>query len=821
MDMFGSIFMVDFNGVTAEQPYYIFQKVSDGIEEAISDSFEVVYHNTPPDNPKTPLGETDVSCVNDNEEYEGQDIIDCDTWQVHTRSWAVNTSDWPPAVGWTQFEGTSWTVNWSSYDEGVYYMFQRANDGFGHVYSNSLMITVGPPTLPKPPTPSGPTTIVCDDPITEYDAGVYMLSCPGVEVTREWAFNTVPTAPAAGWTEFEGTTFDVDPITLGIGNRYIYQRAVLGPQIVNSDPLLVVVQPGWLGNPPMPSGLDEIDCTSTEETYDMGLLDFACPGTPITRSWQIRDSEGEPITTWAIFIGTTIEIDWTIYESQESFQLIQKADDGLHVTYSDPLIVDFINDEPVFLSGLSGPELVDCKDMSAYYDGGEVDDCDPNQTLVREWAWNTVDEVPLTGWTEMLGTGFTIDFGSSEFAPGDVYFFQRVSDGMVTIYDPVSLYVDYENTAPDEPSAPEGVTYISCTNLIQDYDVGIAYDCDNTPLVREWALNDADTPPATNWFPITGTSFQMNWTGAAPGFYYLFQRVSDDEETVYSISLEVEVVNTPPDIGMMTATEGSGPFRTDGETIGLSGLDFVNELNITAEIDDCDGDEWELYYVISTSPIIPDQGDPSWIGPTTSNQFTVDLTAIAAAEAPNTAYIFVGVDDGYNWETKLFSGIVNLYKKVSLIDFADSGDMWIENACFPGTGSYNWSYDSGNGFLRLTGYGEDSQSAVWSDPVTFPSAPGAGKDAVLMSYLNPGLATGFDNVQFGFLRESGCDQDQLDIITGNGCSSENPSMMEFAVPKVLGIWGDDALVGIYHNGLDGCGSSNFYVDWVGVWTKPM
>jgi hypothetical protein len=328
------------------------------------------------------------------------------------------------------------------------------------------------------------------------------------------------------------------------------------------------------------------------------------------------------------------------------------------------------------------------------------------------------------------------------------------------------------------------------------------------------------TPPAAGWLPITGTSFTMDWTGAAPGTWYLYQRVSDGIVTVNSNPLTVEVVNSPPVIGLLTADEGPGPFRSDGETTGLTGFNFVNALHITAETSDCDGDDLDLYWAMATIPLVPPQGDPSWNGPISGNQFTVDLTTVANL-APTNVFIFVGVDDGYNWEVKLFSSVVSVYKKLYLTRFTDPSDMWSEHACVTGEGSYSWAHDNGSGYLRLQNYGAESTSAVWSGSVAFPSPPGMGQSAMLMSYVNPALATGFDNAQFGFLREAGCGETQLSIISGSGCSISNPSLRQYPLPGALPIWNKDALVGLYENGLDGCGTSNFYVDWVGIWIKPI
>ncbi|MFH1676926.1 MAG: hypothetical protein ABIC40_07860, partial [bacterium] len=209
-------FIVDLSGVIAEEYYYLFQKITDGMDETLSDSLEIIYHNSAPIDPLQPSGDTTVSCVNDNEQYLGKSVFDCDSWQTLTREWAAATSDWPPAIGWTAFTGEDFYVDWSLFDEGTYYLFQRVYDDFEHAYSESLQVEVGPPSLIQPPIPDGPEDLICDDPVTTYDAGSYLAGCPGLSIVRTWAYNNVPTPPGSGWTVFTGTTFDIDPAVLGV-----------------------------------------------------------------------------------------------------------------------------------------------------------------------------------------------------------------------------------------------------------------------------------------------------------------------------------------------------------------------------------------------------------------------------------------------------------------------------------------------------------------------------------------------------------------------------------------------------------------------------
>jgi hypothetical protein len=147
--------------------------------------------------------------------------------------------------------------------------------------------------------------------------------------------------------------------------------------------------------------------------------------------------------------------------------------------------------------------------------------------------------------------------------------------------------------------------------------------------------------------------------------------------------------------------------------------------------------------------------------------------------------------------------------------------MWAENACVTGAGSYDWSYDAGNGFLRLGSYGVSSTSAVWSSSVSLPSAPVDPQAGVLYAYLNQGLATGgLDNIYFSFLRESGCTTYPLTQFIGKGCDYATPELKQYSLPSAAPIWGTTRLLGVNHTGLTGCGTSNFYIDWVGIWIKP-
>jgi len=820
IDDIGDLLFVDYNGVVAEQAYWLFQKASDGELETLSDPLAVIYHNTAPSDPPAPLGATEVSCANDNEEYfGGEELEDCDGWQVLTRSWAISDIDWPPAVDWTEYAGTSWFIDWSEYDQDTYYLFQRVYDGYEYAYSESLQVIVGPPTLTKPPAPIGPADIYCDDlPIT-YDGSDYLIGCPDIEITRSWAFNFVPTPPLTGWTVFSGNTFDVDPSLLGFGNIYLFQRAQLDLQEQISQPLLVIVHPGALGVPPVPIGATSVSCSSTSEDYDMGTVSTACPGTPLTRSWQVQDLGGDPLVGWQEFMGETVNIDWTTFPTGDGYWLVQMAQDADHTTYSDPLVIDFVNDEPEFLGSISGPTMVNCSNKDAIYDGGTVDDCDTDQTLTREWAWNTIDAYPVDGWQLMLGSSFMIDYSSPDILPGDVYLFQRVSDGIVTVYDPVSLHVTYTNSPPDTPGPPGGADLVDCTNTYQVYDAGEVSDCDGQDVTREWAISQDPTPPVAGWVPFTGTTFDMDWAGAAFGTWYIYQRASDGVATETSAPFIILYINTPPSIETFECVQGPGPFDADGIHTGLTGLNLVDTLDFNFVVSECDGEDVDVYWAATSFQFSPPEGDPSWNGPITGSAFQVDTSDYTDA-APGRLFIHIGASDGTNFVAIAWSSVVNMWDFVWMTEFTDPGDMWTEDPCVVGTGSYTWSHDAGSGYLRLEDYGAGSNSAVWGPTVALPAAPGAESTAKLISYLNPGFASGFDNMSFQFLEPVGCDTQQLDLIIGQGCDSNSPQLGQYTIHSMLPIWNTSQKIGISENGFDGCTDSEFYLDWAGIWIMP-
>ncbi|MFH1675975.1 MAG: hypothetical protein ABIC40_03035, partial [bacterium] len=429
------------------------------------------------------------------------------------------------------------------------------------------------------------------------------------------------------------------------------------------------------------------------------------------------------------------------------------------------------------------------------------------------------DAFPISGWTEFIGTTFIIDYSSPSIQPGNIYLFQRVSDGLVTVYDFNSLPVVYTNSAPATPDVPAGSATIDCTTLLQEYDAGEAFDCDGTDTTREWAMNTVDTPPAADWIEFTGDTFDVDWTGAVPGTFYLFQRVSDGDLTSTSLSLPVTVVNTAPVISSFVCTQGPGPHNSDGETIGLGGLSFVNQLDFTFSTSDCDGNDLDKYWIVKTSPVPPDQADPDWQGPLPGNAFSID-TADYLSLAPSRIYIFIGISDGYAFTRRVWTGQLYLWKKVWLTEFADVSDMWAENGCYSGSGTYSWSYDSGSEYLRLDNYSASSTSAVWGEAVTLPSAPTGSVVGWMMSYVNPAIASGLDNLTFSFLDETHCTHVELAPMTGSGCSANSPTLKEFQIGSGLSVWGNDRNVGLIQNGLSGCSDSEFWADWVGIWLKP-
>jgi len=817
---FGSMMQVSFDGVIAEQPYYLFQKADDGTDASISESLEILYSNTPAEDPSPPSGEVEVSCANDNEEYDGGEIVDCDEWQTFTRGWAVSDTDFPPSTGWTVFEGTTFNVNWAEYEEGYYYLFQRVYDGYIHSYSESRSITVGPPTLIALDLPSGPEDLVCSGMPETYDGGPYLASCEDVDIIREWAVNEFPTAPVDGWTLFDGeTTFQVDPTTLGFGYVYLFQRASLDTQQETSAALMIEIHPGELGVPPVPSGTATVDCTSTAEEYEMGDVTVECPGTPVDRFWQVRELDGTPVNQPQQFVSSPVIIDWTQFDPGYTYHLVQIANDGDHETVSDPLVVDFINDVPDFLGSITGPTSVTCSDSNAEYDGGDIYDCDEGQIIVREWAWNTNSSYPVDGWELMDNRGFTIDYSSQDFGPGTIYLFQRMSDGIVTVYDPIWLEVTYVNTQPDQPMPPMGEFIIDCKNLLQAYEAGEAYDCDYNLTSREWAVSDTTTPPSMGWNGFTGTAFEVDWSGFGFGTRYLFQRANDPEYSVASDYLEILLINSPPEILEFQCQEGTGPFVTDGQTTGLQGLDMINLLHFDFEVYDCDGEELENYWAVTTFPTPPAYGEPEWNGPIAGDTFEVDLADFTSL-APATLWIHFGSYDGTNLSTQIWGGSLSMWEYVWLTTFSDPGDMWAEHTCVTGSGSYLWGYDDINGYLRLEMYGGSSSSAVWGETVALPAAPDNDTSAYLYSYMNPAMDEGLDNVSFSFLDPDSCDDYNLDLIFGSGCDINSPDLMDSQVPEDAPIWEDNWKFGLAQSGFDGCDPSNLYVDWVGMWIQP-
>ena len=815
----GGMIIVDFTTVVPEQSYYLFQKVSDGELETISDPLEIVYHNTAPEDLFIPVGNSTVSCSNDNEQYNGGPVFDCDFWQILSRDYAISTINWPPAVGWIGFSDELWTVNWSEFEEGTYYMFQRAFDGYDYTYSDSLEITVGPPALVTPDTPIGNTDFDCDGPPETYDAGDYMAGCPDVIIIREWAINTVPTPPLIGWIEFSGTSFIASPATLGIGYLYLYQRATLDMQVEYSDPLLIQVHPGPLGIPPTPIGAMVVDCESINEPYEMGEVPVACPDTPLTRSWQIQDSNFDPVTGWILFETSPIYINWTLYTTGDDYYLVQKADDTEHVQFSIPLLVQFINTEPGFLNPVSGPQTVDCTDTAAIYNAGPGVDCDKDQTLILEWGWNTIDAYPISGWEEVTGLTFIIDYSAPEIQPGDIYLFQRVSDGITTVYDPASLHVTYNNTAPNPPSHLTGDTEIDCTNVLSTYDAGFAYDCDGTELIREWAVNDVADAPTEGWAAFTGNTFDVLWSDYGFGSWFLFHRISDGEFTLTSTPLPVTYINTGPVVLSVVADEGSGPFYTDGITSGYEGLNFIDILHYTFTVEDCDDDAIESRWAVTTSPTAPELGDPAWSDPIIGNTFEIDYTAYVS-EAPAPLFVFLGCTDGSELTIAIPHDPVGMWERIWFTGFSDPDDMWTEDDCYEGVGSYTWSHDDANDYLRLTEFGHASSSSVWSDQVTMPVAPGLGYLGILQAYINPAVPSGLDNVSFRFLDTFDCAEVELPPITGNGCDSDEPELKQYDIQNTSDIWDGDWKIGLKQEGFDGCESSELYVDWVGFWNKP-
>lgn len=604
-----------------------------------SPAFEVTRSNTPPDVP-TPTGPDTVTCEGSYDFYDA--VKDCDMDETLIQQVYISTDpDTPTGGDWENYTDAI-DLNFLGVPIGTYWMFIRANDGFGWVLCDiplQFEVTNVAPSLEH--EPEGQTSVPCGG-TNNYDVGTVSDCNSEQSIQRFWIVSNVssPIPPETDpWVEFPvgDEQITVDWSVYEVGTLFLIQKVTDG---IDLDSNFLEVKITALGiSVGIPVGADEVDCANTSEPYQVDI-DY-CGGPLPDRWWGVSlTNTTQSVGTWNSFTNDSFNIDWSDYPNGPSgdvtYYLFVQADDGSGPVFSQSLAVLRVNSPPDIPIIPDGATTVSCAGSPYSYDMGTVSDCDPGDSLVREWALGTSpDSPPPASWSIFAGTEILIDF--SELSLGNYYLWQRVTDGMSISYCPAPLGILNVNFPPYEPDIYAGLNSVDCIfGLIQPYDVTSFNDCDvNQEQIRSWG--GSYTPSSggvLGWHLYNGNTFLVDFSEFTFGNIYLFVRDSDGIDTTTGTSpYLVSYNNFPPNID---------PDIT-GPTLVSLATDPVQPYDV-GPFFDCDpGFPYTRQWGVSTSPVVQPS---SWVTfPPPENTIYVDWRDFGVG----TWYLYHRVGDGVTW----------------------------------------------------------------------------------------------------------------------------------------------------------------------------
>jgi hypothetical protein len=400
----------------------------------------------------TPSGPGDVGCSS-LAQYS-VDIDHCDGGQILTQEYYLSTSPYSPEDGaWVSFTGTDFTIDFENQPVGDYYLFVRADDGSGPIICSTALPIHRINTPPSTPSaPSGPQIVDCFDPDSLYQAGSVSDCDSNQALSREWAINSAPTPPVAGWTSFSGNSFIIDWKTIPIGNYFVYQRVYDGIDTVASSGLPVITSSAKpvLANL---AGPTSVNCF-TDGKYTFSVSDCD-PSETISVEWYLST---DPITptggTWHSISGTQFNILFSSVPNGTWF-LFLRATDGINLTTSSPpLTINVLNSHPAKPSTPTGPGIISCVNIIETYYFESASDCD-NDPLTRYFGISASGSGVPSVWTEFPQAVNNADIdwtGYPENSTWDLY--QAVDDGSGKIVsDPFTVAIAQQ--------APHGKIYVA------------------------------------------------------------------------------------------------------------------------------------------------------------------------------------------------------------------------------------------------------------------------------------------------------------------------------------------------------------------------
>ncbi|HDS30793.1 MAG TPA: hypothetical protein ENN67_07090, partial [Firmicutes bacterium] len=214
----GDYFYIDFSVIPSGSGF-LFQRASDtdGATWVYSNGMDITKFNSPPTEPDIPAGPIVVDCHYIEAEYECGDVYDCDVGDIITRYWGITDSPFMPPHDWNIFTGDSIIIDWSVYQNGIFFLFQKATDGAAESLSQALEV-IKLNAVPVVGLPVGPTEAWCTTTDALYEPSTIEDCDPESSFQTRYYLSTDPDEQMGGaWIPFEDE-FIIDFSAVPVGD---------------------------------------------------------------------------------------------------------------------------------------------------------------------------------------------------------------------------------------------------------------------------------------------------------------------------------------------------------------------------------------------------------------------------------------------------------------------------------------------------------------------------------------------------------------------------------------------------------------------------
>ena len=446
-----------------------------------------------------------------------------------------------------------------------------------------------------------------------------------------------------------GFTAELD----GNGNAIITRDPSLGGQIsvgyTVSDGVLVdegavVIDLDIINRPPV---VNEIADVHVDEDT---ALSFAFP------AGTISDPDGDDVTVTVTRAGGFDLPEWLTFDEATqtlsgtppqdfngTLELeVTAADYRIATTRAFNLIVDPVNDAPVFLAPFSDRYTAEDEAFEIALQTGLAEDVDGD---ALNWDVTLEDGTALPGWLAFDPVAFSLSGTPPQDFNGDVALRITVTDGIETIADTFNLTVTPVNDAPVLLSPLSDRTTDDAGAVLQTgIPFTITAETDNFADVDGQTLGFlarlADGTPLPDWLTFDGTTFTGNAPRTDAGVWEIELRATDGVEEAFDVfTISLEERNSAP-VAM----------DDDGFTVSIPDILDIDFAELLANDSDFDGDALTITAVTNgaNGEVVLNDGFLTYIPDLTfegEDQFTYE---VYDGFETSTATVTVDVENDYD-----------------------------------------------------------------------------------------------------------------------------------------------------------------------------